>query len=128
MIVRITSMVLRVCALLALLLGIYFWISTPTSTAQGPLVPIHMLLGILIVLALCILGIVQALGKGGNWGLAAGAIVFGLIVAGFGSEQAHIPPLDPIGHQIIRVIHLLLGLGAAGMGETIARRYKRLNT
>ncbi|HLZ59135.1 MAG TPA: hypothetical protein VKR06_19500 [Ktedonosporobacter sp.] len=123
MVVRITSMVLRVCALLAVILGIIFW----TGTEPDALVNVHMLLGILVVLSLWTLGILQALGKGGNWGLAAGAIILGLIVAGFGMTQRSIPPLDPTGHQIIKVIHLLLGLSAAGLGEMLAGRYKRLN-
>jgi hypothetical protein len=116
-------MVLRLCVVLALILGIYFWISGINS---GGLVNIHMILGILVVLSLWVLGIIQATTKGGNWSLAIGAIILGLIIAGFGMAQNELLK-PPSVHWIIQVIHLLLGLGAAGLGESIARRYKRLS-
>ena len=120
MVVRITLMVLRIAAILALILGIIFW----TGTAKN-LVPIHMLLGIIVTLCLWILGGMIATTRGGI-GLAIGAIVLGLIVAGFGLTQRSILPGSP-SHWIIQVIHLILGLAAIGMGESIAGRYKRLS-
>lgn len=121
MLVRITVMVLRVSALLALILGLIFWF----STARGSLVPIHMLLGILVTLSLWILGIAIGMAKGGSWGLGAGAIILGLLVIGLGISQRNLLP-DPSVHWIIQVLHLLFGLAAIGMGEAIAGRYRRL--
>ena len=119
MVVRITGMVLRVAAILALILGIIFW----TGNAKG-LVSIHMLLGIIVTLCLWILGGMIATTRGGI-GLAIGAIVLGLIVAGFGMTQRTI--MVGSGHWVIQIIHLLLGLTAIGFGEMIAGRYKRLS-
>jgi hypothetical protein len=119
MAVRITLMVLRVVVLLALILGLLMWFGV-----GGALVPVHMLLGILVVLSLWVLGGFAFTIKGGV-GLGIGAIVWGLIVLLFGLNQRTILVGDL--HWLIQVIHLLLGLAAAGLGEAIAGRYKRLN-
>ncbi|GHO92086.1 hypothetical protein KSF_021340 [Reticulibacter mediterranei] len=119
MAVRITLMVLRVVVLLALILGLLMWFGV-----GGALVPVHMLLGILVVLSLWVLGGFAFTIKGGV-GIGIGAIVLGLIVLLFGLNQRTILVGDL--HWLIQVIHLLLGLSAAGMGEAIAGRYKRLN-
>jgi hypothetical protein len=121
MLVRVTSWILRVSALLALILGVLLWIKVlPDSSA-----PIHMLLGIIVVLSLIVLAVAFGTAKGGNWGLAGGAIVLAIIVAGFGGSQQGILPAHSV-HWIIQVIHLLLGLAAIGLGEAIAGRYRRL--
>jgi hypothetical protein len=83
-----------------------------------------MLLGILVVLSLWVLGGFAFTIKGGI-GIGVGAIVWGLIVLLFGLNQRTI--LVGNLHWLIQVIHLLLGLAAAGLGEAIAGRYKRLN-
>jgi len=119
MAVRITLMVLRVVVLLALILGLLMWFGV-----GGALVPVHKLLGILVVLSLWVLGGFAFTIKGGV-GIGIGAIVLGLIVLLFGLNQRTILVGDL--HWLIQVIHLLLGLSAAGMGEAIAGRYKRLN-
>jgi hypothetical protein len=121
MLVRVTGWVLRISALLALILGILLWVKVlPDSSA-----PIHMLLGIIVVLSLIVLAVAFGTAKGGNWGLAGGAIVLAIIVAGFGGSQQTILPSHSI-HWLIQVIHLLLGLAAIGMGEAIAGRYRRI--
>ena len=119
MLVRIMIMILRLSVLLALILGIVFW----TGNALN-LIPVHMGLGILVVLSLWILGFAQATAKGGNWGLAAGAFILGLIVFIFGLEQQTLLPGSA--HWVIQIIHLLLGLLAIGLGEMLAARYKRV--
>ena len=120
MLVRITVMVLRVSALLALILGIIFWFNNSDS-----ILPFHMLLGIIVTLSLWVLGFAIGMTRGGNWGLAAGAFVLGLIMIALGLTQASILPDSPL-HWIIQVVHLLLGLSAIGLGEMIAGRYRRL--
>ncbi|MEO6892532.1 MAG: hypothetical protein ABI456_22555 [Ktedonobacteraceae bacterium] len=118
MVVRIATMVLRITALLALILGIIFWV---TDSADS-FIPVHMILGILVVLSLWTAGIVAALVKGGSWGLAGAAVVLGAIVLVVGLTQK---TLIPNPHWVIQVIHLLLGLLAIGLGEMIAARYRR---
>jgi hypothetical protein len=120
MLVRITIMILRLAVVLALILGILFWAGTADN-----LIPVHMALGILVVLSLWILGFTQVTAKGGNWGIAIGALVLGLILAIYGWNQQVL--LVGSAHWVIQVIHLLLGLAAIGLGEMIAARYKRFN-
>jgi len=119
MLVRIMIWVLRVSVLLTLILGIAIW----TGNADS-LRPVHIVLGILVVLSLWILGFAQATVRGGNGGLAAGAFILGLILPIFGSGQEGLLPGSA--HWSLQVIHLLLGLAAIGLGEMIAGRYKRL--
>jgi len=119
MLVRITITVLRISVLLALILGIVFWTGNGDSLRA-----VHIVLGILVVLTLWILGFAQAPAKGGNWGLAVGAFILGLILPIFGLGQEGLLPGSA--HWIIQVIHLLLGLAAIGLGEMIAGRCKRL--
>ncbi len=118
MVVRITVMILRIAALITLILGLIFW----TSNVANNLVPVHMLLGLIVTLALLILGGVMMTVKGGL-GLGIAAIVLGLIVPILGLTQTQL--LVGSLHWIIQVVHLLIGLMAIGMGEMIAGRYRR---
>lgn len=117
MVVRITVMILRIAALLALILGLLFWFGIAND-----LVGLHMLLGIIVTLSLWVLGAVMA-GTRGGLGLGIGAFVLGLLVVIVGLTQQRI--LIGSLHWLIQVVHLLFGLAAIGMGEMIAGRYKR---
>src|SRR5690242_19443768 len=70
MVFRIASIILRLCAALAVILGILFWSGNALN-----LIPIHMLLGLLVVLSLWIVGIGQAFSRGGSWPVAGGAFL-----------------------------------------------------
>lgn len=117
MVARITSFILRLCGSLAVILGLVFW----TGNAMN-LIPIHMLLGILVVLALWVLGVGQALARGGSWPLAIGALLLGVIVVFFGMRQSSIMPGQY--HWVIKVVHLLLGIAAMGVGQNAAARWR----
>jgi hypothetical protein len=121
MFVRITIMIMRLLVLIALILGILFW----TNVVKGPLVVVHMGLGLLIALLLLILGGFIVTVKGRNIGLAIGAFVIAICMVALGLRQQSILAASPL-HWIIQVAHLLLGLLAIGMAEMIAGRYKRL--
>jgi len=121
MFVRITIMVMRLCVLIALILGILLW----TKAVGSPLVLLHMILGLLIALSLFILGSFIMTVKGRNVGLAIGAFVLAICMIALGLRQQSILPGSPL-HWTIQVVHLLLGLLALGMAEMIAGRYKRL--
>ena len=118
MAVRISLMVLRIAVLFNLITGIIFW----TGNAD-PLQIVHILVGIIAVLALWTLGIIQGL-RGGNYGLTAAAIVVGLLLALVGLFQKGW--LTGSTHWIIQVIHLLLGIAAIGLGEMIGGRSRRM--
>jgi hypothetical protein len=119
MLVRITTNVLRVAALLALILGILDWIGHPLGS-----ILIHMFLGFIVVISLWILG-GSMLTLKGSVGLGIGAVVLGLIVLALGLAQQRILPEPNPAHWVVQVIHLLIGLSAIGMGEAIGGRYRR---
>jgi len=123
MVARMSVMVLRFAAVLALILGILFWIGVNESLKS-----VHMLLGLIVTFCLLILGSLMITTKRGNVGLGVGAIVLAIVVVVFGMQQLSIQPSisDPSSplHQVVKVVHLLLGLAAIGVGEMIGRRLK----
>ena len=116
--IRVSLMVLRIAVLFNLITGIIFW----TGNAD-PLQIVHIVVGIIAVLALWTLGIMQGL-RGGNYGLVAAAIVVGLLLVFIGLFQKGW--LTGSNHWIIQVIHLLLGIAAIGLGEMIGGRSRRM--
>lgn len=126
MVVRISLMVLRICVLLAVILGILFW--TNIVSASGTPVAVHMLLGLLVVLSLAIIGIALLLTGRRGLGLGIFAILWAALVLYVGSNQdSQIPSLFPgISQTVIKVVHLLLGLLSGAVGEMAARRYKSI--
>jgi hypothetical protein len=117
MVIKYTAWVLRIAGLLALILGTLTWFGIDV------VVGIHMLLGIIVTLALWVMGGAFLSSKGGTT-LGIIAIVWGLVVLGLGLTQKKILP-DASVHWIIQVLHLLVGLAAIGIGEAIGARYKR---
>lgn len=113
MAVRIAAMALRIIFIINLILGILFF----TGHADN-LVLLHMVLGILFVAALWLLGAAQAL-RGGPIGIMAGTFVIGLLLAIIGFVQDST--------LWLQIIHVLLALGAIGLGEMSAARYRRLS-
>src|SRR5262245_41870262 len=108
MVFRIASIALRLCGALAVILGLLFWSGNALS-----LLPIHMLLGLLVVLSLWIVGVGQAFSSGGSRPLAGGALLLGLLVIVVGMRQSSI--LVGQFHWVIQVVHLLLGILAVGI-------------
>jgi hypothetical protein len=114
MVTRVAVMVLRVCALVAIVLGILFW----TGNADGWR-DIHMTAGILLVLSLWTIAIAQVRAPGGIWWLLS-ALVIGIALAAIGMTQENI--LLNAQHWIIQVAHLTLALIAIALGEMMAGR------
>ncbi len=123
-VIKISQWVLRISAIIVLVLGILFWTNVINTDNSGGIVLVHMLLGILVVIALWTLGIAQGM-RGGSFGLALATFVWGLLTLAIGLFQQKILPDPSSPHWIIQVIHLLLGLGAIGLGEMCAGRAKR---
>ncbi len=124
MFVRITIMIMRLCVIIALILGILFWVKG-TSVGGGHLLELHMGLGILVALSLVLLGSVIIRVQGRNIGLAIGAFVLALCMVALGLGQQSLAVASPL-HWIIQIVHLILGLLALGIAEMIAGRHKRL--
>jgi hypothetical protein len=118
MVIRISSVVLSVAGVLALISGVLFW----TGAALN-LVSMHMLLGFLSVAALWIVAVGQALTKGGSWITCAAAIVIGALTTYVGIYQKSLM-VGPM-HWIIQVLHLALGILTIGLGHMAASRYRK---
>jgi hypothetical protein len=108
---------IRLTGLIAIVLGLLFWTGNALT-----LISIHMLAGIVLVLSLWALAGMAAW-AGVNRGLAALAIVWGLIVPILGLTQTQLLPNSA--HWVIRVVHLLVGMGAMGIGERLAAQLKQ---
>jgi hypothetical protein len=110
------QMGIRALGVVQLVLGIIFW----TGNALG-LVDLHQLIGILLVLGLWTQAAL-AHRAGVPGGLVAGAAVWGLLVLIVGLTQRDLLPGSA--HWVIRVVHLLLGIGLLGLAENLATRAK----
>ncbi len=110
--------VVRLTGLALIVLGLTFWAGRAHS-----LIPLHMLLGLVLVVALWVLAGVAAR-AGASSGMVALAFLWGLVVLGLGMTQARI--LVGSAHWIVQVVHLLVGVAAMGMAEGLAARVKRL--
>jgi hypothetical protein len=119
---KIASWVVRLGGLIMIVLGLLFW----TGNALG-LVQEHMTLGLLVVLALWVLA-ATAMQKGVGVGLVIGAFVLGLVVIGFGMAQESLMlGASRVVVELIRIVHLLLGLALISFGEILTARLRRLN-
>ena len=118
MVIRITSIVLSLAGLIALILGLLFWAGTALN-----LISMHMLLGLLAVAALWVIGIAQAFSKAGGWIIAACALVVGAVTIVIGLYQSSMMVGEF--HWIIQVVHLVLGLLTIGLGHMGAARYRK---
>lgn len=115
MVIRIASIVLSLAGLLALISGLLFWAGFAVH-----LLSMHMLLGLLAVAALWVIGIAQALARGGGWMIAVCSLVLGALTILVGLYQASI--LLGAYHWVIQAIHLLLGISVIGLGHMAAAR------
>jgi Mg/Co/Ni transporter MgtE len=105
---------IRLAFLAGLLLGIVLWLGQGYS-----LLHLHMWLGFIVAFALLVIVILSLLARvkpvlpiiGLLWAVALPVI---------GIAQLHMMPGGD--HWVIQVIHLILGLGAIGLGEALSKR------
>ena len=110
----VARLLVRVLGLILIILGLVFW----TGNALV-LVPVHMLVGLVLVLALwTVAGLAARTGE--HPGLVILATAWGFIVPLVGLSQDELLP-GPA-HWLIRLLHLLVGLSAIGLAELLARR------
>jgi steroid 5-alpha reductase family enzyme len=114
--ITVAQMLVRLLGTVMLILGGLFWTGNALS-----LIPVHMLVGLVLVVTLWTLAILAAVSRV-HPGLVAVAIAWGLLVPILGLTQASLLP-GPA-HWLIQVLHLLVGLAAIGLAETLARRGK----
>ena len=116
-ILTISHMLVRISGVLLLILGLLIWF----EGAFG-LIPIHMVLGLVLVLSMWVLAAVSTR-AGVPVGLAAGVAVAGLVVLVLGVTQTSLLPGGL--HWVIQVLHLLVGMLAVGSAEAIGGRLRR---
>lgn len=107
----------RLLGLTLLILGFLFW-----SHHSYSLVPLHMGLGVGFVILLWAIAVL-GMRAGVSSGLVIFALLWGLLVIGFGMTMGRLLPGSA--HEAIRVLHFLIGLGAIGLLESIGARIKR---
>jgi hypothetical protein len=108
----VIGMLIRLLGLIMIALGLLFW----TGNALN-FIGLHMLIGIVLVLLLWALAIMAAR-SGVSLGLVALGIAWGLIVVALGMTQTRLLPGDF--HWVIKLLHLLVGIGALGIAERLA--------
>ena len=113
----VIQMLIRLLGLIMIVLGLLFW----TGNALN-LIGLHMMLGIVLVILLWVLAIMAAR-SGVSLGLVALGIAWGLIVVALGMTQNRLLPGDA--HWVIKVLHLLVGIGALGIAERLAGSINR---
>jgi hypothetical protein len=107
----------RVVGAIMIVLGLSFWTGNLLR-----LIPIHMLLGITIVLALWTLAVLGVLARV-PVGLVVVGFIWGLITPILGVTQDNLVPGSA--HWVIQLLHLLVGLGAIGLANNLASQIKR---
>jgi hypothetical protein len=113
----VLQMIVRISGVIQIILGLLFW----TNNARA-LVPVHMLIGTLLVLSLLALAVVAAI-AGVSPAFVALAIIWALVTLLLGLTQTQLLPGSA--HWVIQVLHLLIGLGAIGQGENLGRRIRQ---
>lgn len=112
----IAQMTIRITGVILIVLGILFW----SGHALG-LVQLHMLLGLILVLALWVLAFLGARAGVGASTVSL-AIAWGIVVLFLGMTQASLLPGSA--HWVIQLLHLLVGLAAMGIGDRLAQNIK----
>ena len=113
----IALMTIRVSGLLLILLGIAIW----TGRADQA-IPIHELLGLVLVLSLWALSYLAArAGVAMRWVVLA--VAWGLLAPALGLTQQNLVTGD--WHWTIQILHLLIGIGAIAQGENLALRMRQ---
>lgn len=113
----VVQMLVRLCGLALIVLGILFW----TGNALA-LVPLHVLVGLILVLSLWALAFIAAR-SGAPPGFVALALLWGLVVPALGLTQDML--LVGGGHWLIQVLHLLVGLAAIALAEGLGQRVRQ---
>ena len=107
----------RVTGLTLIATGLLMWADVPTG-----LRPIHMLIGIVMVVAL-LAASALALRAGARPILPAITVGWALLTFAFGMTQTGIMPGEM--HVVVEAAHLLVGLVAIGLGEALGATGRR---
>jgi hypothetical protein len=117
MAVRIILWIARIAGVGAVLLGLFYWIT------GIDIVTFHMICGLLLSLSFLILSVTLVFQRGGRLSGIAG-IVYALLLPIFGMAQSMIVTGDL--HWLIRVAHLLFGIGALVVVQLLFTQYQKI--
>ncbi|HKJ00245.1 MAG TPA: hypothetical protein VKB51_17360 [bacterium] len=112
----IAQWVLRLTGLFQIVTGFAFWFGYLAHWT-----PAHMQSGVLLTLMLWLLALMAGFADV-NRTLVAVGLLWGILVMLLGFSQTELVPGSA--HWVIQVLHLLVGLGALGLGEALAKRIK----
>ena len=113
----ISQMVIRIFGLIQLILGVIVWV-----TDAGSLIMIHILVGSIFTLTLLVV-VFQAFRAGVLPWMVILALVWALILPVWGLAQEQIFPASYF--WVSRVLHLLCGVGAIGLGEMLSAQMSK---
>jgi hypothetical protein len=114
--INLLRWIARIGGLLALVLGLMLSRVAPSA------LQIHMTLGVLVAVALAILG-GWAMAKAVSLPIARMSLIWAGATIYIGFAQGRLLPGD--NHWIIEVLHALLGIGAIGFAEMLAAALTR---
>jgi len=97
-----------------IVLGVLFWTGHAMSS-----ISLHMALGVVLVLSLWALAVLAAVARV-SLGLVILSVAWGFVVPILGVVQTRLLP-GPA-HWVIQVLHLLVGMAALGLADTLATR------
>ena len=106
--------ILRLTFLASLALGIGLWMGHGYAFLQ-----VHMWLGFIVTFALLLIVLLSFLARV-RPALPLISLLWAIALPFIGIAQLRMMP-GP-NHWVVRVVHLLLGLGAIGLGEALAKR------
>lgn len=109
----------RITGIAQLLLGVLIWM----GNASG-LIPVHMGIGLVFVIALWIVGY-RAISRGIVPWLGGLLLVWGACVLALGMTHAQLMP--GANHAAIQALHVLTALIAMGMSEAVGKRLRIAN-
>ncbi|MEQ1886026.1 MAG: hypothetical protein ABL967_13260 [Bryobacteraceae bacterium] len=113
----ILQMLIRLLGLGMIGLGLMFWSGNSLN-----LIPLHMRLGeVLVALIWILCGI--AMRGGVSMPFVLGVILYGVFVVGFAMRMGGFMP-DM--HEMVRVLHFVIGLVAIGAAEMVGAKIKRV--
>jgi hypothetical protein len=107
----------RLLGVILLILGFLFW-----THHSYQLIPLHLILGICFVALLWAMGALGAAAKVSR-PIVIAAFLWGLLVLIFGMTMGRFLPGRA--HEVVRVLHFLIGLCAIGLLESLGARIRR---
>jgi hypothetical protein len=113
-------MVVRIAGLILLVLGFIIWPGNADF-----LIPVHILIGSILVIALLTLSY-QAARLKISTNLIIIAVIWALVLPIWGLTQEKLLP--ETGHLMIQVMHLLFGIVAIGIAEMLGTQIRKKST